>query len=390
MINYIIIICITILINIAIIIFINKKILSMYNNKNLSIEYVLDKFIIMQEYYKWLVMIISLFVLAFAIGKIMHYINIPKSMILSIIVVWGLMFFLAILNQIISHNTYKKLRNLQLSYWDDLKRVISYLLIIFIPYFIIAFCRINLIDKYKIEGLLQYVIFVTLILLINILYPHIIRFLIKAKELRETELKKILIEFLSKYDIYGVKIYEWPSIKTKEANALVAGIGGRYLFITDYLIKNLSVDELKAVIVHEIGHWKKRHLLKRILLIISMYYLFLYPTGNILDYLEVYRHINIPIPIGITVFFLVFWLCIYLSLIIIRFQEYSADEYVIESGIDVNTYISALLKLAKLNDNMVKLSKLREKFQDHPSVDNRIKHLLNVSDKIRNKLANFE
>ena len=60
-----------------------------------------------------------------------------------------------------------------------------------------------------------------------------------------------------------------------------------------------------------------------------------------------------------------------------RIQERQADKYVIKSGIDINTYISALRKIAMLNDAMTKTNKFDDKFQTHPSLEKRISWLLN-------------
>lgn len=53
------------------------------------------------------------------------------------------------------------------------------------------------------------------------------------------------------------------------ANAAVAGISGRfrYVFLTDALLDRLSEDQLVAVLRHELGHVRRRHLLLRLLLL---------------------------------------------------------------------------------------------------------------------------
>lgn len=53
------------------------------------------------------------------------------------------------------------------------------------------------------------------------------------------------------------------------ANAAVAGISGRfrYVFLTDALLDRLSDDQLVAVLRHELGHVRRRHLLLRLLLL---------------------------------------------------------------------------------------------------------------------------
>jgi len=63
----------------------------------------------------------------------------------------------------------------------------------------------------------------------------------------------------------------WPIF---EGRMLTAGIMGivpryRYILVTDSLLETLSLDELKAVLAHEIGHAKYRHLLFYILFFVG-------------------------------------------------------------------------------------------------------------------------
>lgn len=382
MIIYILLICAAILLNIITSIWINKRILDMYYNKKMLREYVLYKFNFLHQYLQGVIVIISLLISAFAIAKIMGYIGVHKNRILSLILVWSLIALLVILDQIISHNTYKKIRDVQLTYWDEVDSTIRQLLTIFIPASIVIIGRAIIIGEYKENELLQYFVWVGFVILAGMFYPYIVKLLLKAKPLKDHELNRELSKFLAEYSIHKVKIYEWPAMKGREANAFVTGLRGKYIFISDYLIKNLNVDEIKAVLAHEIGHWKKWHLLIRIILI-----LFIYPLmvllGSIMDYIEKYIHISIPF--GILIAFSGLILYMYLILAIIRNQEQSADEYVIRSGIDVTIYISALLKIAELNNTAKRISKLGEKLQSHLPIDKRIEYLKRVSEKIIDK-----
>ena len=58
-------------------------------------------------------------------------------------------------------------------------------------------------------------------------------------------------------DILLVKDKKW-----KNANAMVVGIFSRFrfLYLTDYLIENFSMDETETIIAHELGHIKHKHL----------------------------------------------------------------------------------------------------------------------------------
>lgn len=149
------------------------------------------------------------------------------------------------------------------------------------------------------------------------------------------------------------------------------------IFISDYLIKNLSFKEIESVLAHEVGHLKGFHLWIKIALIILAFPIFT-ALGYMMDSFEEMTKIKIPIPLGIGLVFLAMILYFsFLYMFFSRIQERQADKYVIKSGIDINTYISALRKIAMLNDAMTKTNKFDDKFQTHPSFEKRISWSLN-------------
>jgi STE24 endopeptidase len=57
------------------------------------------------------------------------------------------------------------------------------------------------------------------------------------------------------------------SRRSRHSNAYFTGIGKvKRIVLFDTLIEQMSQDEILAVLAHEVGHWKKRHVLKRIIL----------------------------------------------------------------------------------------------------------------------------
>ena len=55
------------------------------------------------------------------------------------------------------------------------------------------------------------------------------------------------------------------SRRTSHTNAFFAGLGAsKRIALFDTLIEKLDRDEILAVLAHEIGHWKKRHSLRRL------------------------------------------------------------------------------------------------------------------------------
>jgi len=93
--------------------------------------------------------------------------------------------------------------------------------------------------------------------------PGIIRYWWSCKPLEASEKARILESFLREKDFKYRGLLNWPIF---EGRMLTAGIMGvvprfRYILVTDSLLQVLSVEELKAVLAHEMGHAKYRHLL---------------------------------------------------------------------------------------------------------------------------------
>ena len=76
-------------------------------------------------------------------------------------------------------------------------------------------------------------------------------------------------------------ILYWPIFGGRMVTAGVMGLISRfrYILITNALFQVLNADEIDAVIAHEIGHIKKRHLLFY-LLFFAGYMLLSYATFN--------------------------------------------------------------------------------------------------------------
>ncbi|MEW5807202.1 MAG: M48 family metallopeptidase [Acidobacteriota bacterium] len=78
------------------------------------------------------------------------------------------------------------------------------------------------------------------------------------------------------------------SKRSRHTNAYFTGIGRvKRIVLFDTLINNMTHGEILAILAHEAGHWKKRHILKRIVLIelvslVSLFIAFKILKGDIL------------------------------------------------------------------------------------------------------------
>ena len=105
---------------------------------------------------------------------------------------------------------------------------------------------------------------------ILLLFPPVVRRLWGCVKLPPGYLKDHLDTFCAKQG-FSTDFYLWPLFEGRVLTAGVVGIvpGLRYILITPALLETMSQTELDAVMAHEIGHVKKRHLLLYVALIVG-------------------------------------------------------------------------------------------------------------------------
>jgi Zn-dependent protease with chaperone function len=109
----------------------------------------------------------------------------------------------------------------------------------------------------------QVIFFSTFLILLMIFMPWFIQHWWGCKPLNLSEKGRQLEDFLREKGFKYRHLLKWPIF---EGRLMTAGIMGivpryRYILVTDSLLEMLSLEELKAVMCHEMGHAKYRHLL---------------------------------------------------------------------------------------------------------------------------------
>ena len=176
--------------------------------------------------------------------------------------------------------------------------------------------------------------------------------------LPDGELKTAITDYAARqqFAIQGIFTMDGSKRSTR-ANALFTGFGRfRRIVFFDTLLKQLSPSEILAVLAHEMGHYKKRHI--PMMLVLS-----LLQTGLLLFLLSLF--LNNP---GLFAAFAMDQLSVHASLVFFGFlaqpitallaigmnalsrrNEYQADRFVAESGIDSEALISGLKQLSRAN-----------------------------------------
>jgi len=106
------------------------------------------------------------------------------------------------------------------------------------------------------------------LIFVMIFFPPLVRTLWGCKKLPEGPLKDHLVSFCARQK-FKADIYIWSLFEGRMLTAGVMGLvpGLRYILLTPAIIETMNIYELEAVMAHEIGHVKKKHLLLYVLLI---------------------------------------------------------------------------------------------------------------------------
>ncbi len=103
---------------------------------------------------------------------------------------------------------------------------------------------------------------VGIIFVVNILYvPLIIPLFNKLRPLEEGDLSQAIQDFANQvgYEVAKISVMD-ASRRSTKLNAFFSGFGRfKHIVLYDTLIEKMSTEEIVAVLAHEIGHNKKRH-----------------------------------------------------------------------------------------------------------------------------------
>ncbi len=184
--------------------------------------------------------------------------------------------------------------------------------------------------------------------------------------------------FISK----GIKVMD-GSRRSSHGNAYFTGLGNnKQIVFYDNLLESLDEEEVEAVLAHELGHFKKKHILKRL---ISMTFITLAgfaALGWLMQQQWFYSGLGIStssIYAALVLFAIaspVFTFFLNpVSAMFSRKHEFEADDYAAEQA-DASKLIAALVQLYKDNASTLTPDPLHSAYYDsHPPAPIRIAHL---------------
>ncbi len=226
-------------------------------------------------------------------------------------------------------------------------------------------------------------IFLFMILSIYIYPTYISPIFNKFKNLDNTEIEKEIKDLSTRTDFSIENLYIMDKSKrSKHPNAYFTGFKkNRRIVFYDTLVDLLSPSEIKAVMAHEIGHYKHNHILKSLILTTLVIFLGMYALSLLVNNPNYIMALNLPINPASQLLALVFSYQIISFFIdpffsiISRKNEYEADNFA-SNQVDKEYLISSLVKLYKSNLTFLKPNRLYAIFYfSHPTVLERIDNL---------------
>ncbi len=218
-------------------------------------------------------------------------------------------------------------------------------------------------------------------------YPKFIAPLFnKFTKLEDEDLKKE-IEVLSKKTNITFQDYFImnASLRSAHGNAYFTGFGkNKRIVFFDTLLKSLNTSEVIAVLAHELGHLKKKHILKSIITGSLFLLAGLFILGQLYRMPAFFQafHFNQEEPyIALLLFVLILpYYTFFFTPIqswMSRKNEFEADEFAATNA-DPKKLISALLKMYKDNSSTLTPHPVYSKFYfSHPPANERIEFLKN-------------
>jgi STE24 endopeptidase len=179
----------------------------------------------------------------------------------------------------------------------------------------------------------------------------------KQTPLEEGELRDAIKNFADKvgFKLDNIFVINGSKRSTK-ANAYFTGFGAKKrIVLYDTLINDMETDEIVAVLAHEIGHYKKKHVIQGLLISLVQTGIILFIFSLLINNTNLSKALGVEVPnfhIGLVAFGVLyspvsFVLGIFMNLLS-RKNEYQADEF---AAINFKSEVlaSALKKLSVKN-----------------------------------------
>lgn len=209
----------------------------------------------------------------------------------------------------------------------------------------------------------------------------------KQTPLEEGDLKKSIYAFSEKagFTVNNIYVIDGSKRSTK-ANAYFSGFGAKKrIVLYDTLINDLSIEEIVAVLAHEIGHYKKKHVMINMFVSLLITGITLFLFSLMINNAILSEALSVSMPsfhIGLITFGILYSPISELTGILMNYMsrkfEYQADNYA-KLKYNGEDLVSSLKKLSR--NSLSNLTPHRMNVfvhYSHPTLLQRVKNLTNA------------
>ena len=206
----------------------------------------------------------------------------------------------------------------------------------------------------------------------------------KFSPLEDGEMKSRIEALLNRCGFRSSGLFVMDGSKrSNHGNAYFTGFGNnKRIVFFDTLLSRLSPPEIEAVLAHELGHFRKKHVVKHIIVMFASSLVLLWLLGQLIDAPWFFNGLGVPAQnttLALILFFLVMPIFTFpfspLTSYLSRKHEFEADTYAAEhtAAADLS---QALVKLYEDNASTLTPDPIHSMFYDsHPPAAQRIARL---------------
>lgn len=216
-------------------------------------------------------------------------------------------------------------------------------------------------------------------------YPAVIAPLFnKFSPLEDEQLRQRIDNLLQRCGFTSNGIFVMDgSRRSSHGNAYFSGLGNnKRIVFFDTLLESLGGDEIEAVLAHELGHFRRKHIRKRLVLMMLMSLAGLALLGWLIQQPWFFNGLGVSTPsvhAALVLFLLVMPVFSFfiqpLMAFAMRKHEFEADEFAADHA-EARDLIAALVKLYEENASTLTPDPIFSAFHDsHPPAPVRIAHL---------------
>lgn len=203
----------------------------------------------------------------------------------------------------------------------------------------------------------------------------------RFEPLADEDLQQRIINLLTRTGFASNGIFVMDGSKRSgHANAYFTGLGqNKRIVFFDTLLKGMQPQEVEAVLAHELGHFKHRHIVKQIAVRFLLALLVLFALGQIIHFAAVYHGLGVAYPSHAMALLLMMLVLPVLSFpfaplgsLSSRRNEFEADHFA-AAHTHAEDLVSALIKLYRSNAASLVNDRWYARWYDsHPNARERI------------------